>query len=153
MDADKEGFLRSRSSLIQTSGRAARNANSKVLFYADSMTDSMNACIAETERRREIQIAYNTKHGITPKTIEKKLSDSLRQIYGLTAEDGVEADTDSASQLLAKNSQQLDRLIRRKANAMQKAAGKLEFEQAAELRDEINQLKALLISFAEGGDA
>lgn len=152
MDADKEGFLRSRSSLIQTTGRAARNANSRVFFYADRVTDSMRACIDETNRRRTIQMAYNEEHGITPKTIEKKLSDSLRQIYGLANDEESATNVDNADQLLKKyeirTASQLDSLIRRKAKAMQKAAGKLEFEQAAELRDEVNQLKALMIRFA-----
>jgi excinuclease ABC subunit B len=155
MDADKEGFLRSRSSLIQISGRAARNSTSRVFFYADRVTDSMKACIDETTRRRQIQTAYNTAHGITPTTISKDMSLSLREIYGLSNGDGIQtADADSfdpASIMKSYNintTAQLDKLIRTKTKRMQKLAGELEFEKAAELRDEIGKLKAVMISLA-----
>ena len=87
LDADKRGFLRSKSSLIQTVGRAARNSEGYVIFYADSITDAMQACMDETTRRRDIQIAHNEKMGITPTTINKKMQPGLREIYGLTTKE------------------------------------------------------------------
>lgn len=153
MDADKEGFLRSRQSLIQVVGRAARNRDGHVLFYADSITDSMRACIDETERRRAKQLAYNEKHQIEPQTIIKNLPEDLRKIYGLETD---EAATKEGSKRLTsleaagvRNIAELDQLIRKKTKEMKKLAGELEFEKAAEMRDEIQDLKQLMLNFGD----
>ncbi len=145
LDADKEGFLRSRSSLIQVVGRAARNAEGRVIFYADRMTDSMKACIEETERRRTKQLEYNQRFGITPQTVIKSLPEDIRTLYGIERESSsVEQNTLEMSGV--KNSRELDQLIRSKQSEMKKAAQALEFEKAAELRDEIAKLKELMLS-------
>ncbi len=152
MDADKEGFLRSRSSLIQTVGRAARNVNGRVIFYADHITDSMKACIDETDRRRAIQVAYNTENGITPQTIGKKMQPGLREIYGLSAEDGQKPNAalgDLLSEHSIKNIGQLEKLIKKKTKEMQKHAADLDFERAAELRDTIAALKDTMLAFMD----
>ncbi len=151
LDADKEGFLRSRASLIQIVGRAARNAESKVIFYADRMTDSMKACIEETERRRSIQVAYNEAHGITPQTVIKKMPLSLRAMYGLsTPEEEPKTSPGHALDELKrrgiKTKKELDAQIRRLSKQMQKAAAGLDFEEAATLRDEVNQLQEIMRS-------
>ncbi len=152
MDADKEGFLRSRSSLIQVVGRAARNSEGRVIFYADRITDSMRACMDETERRRLIQQAYNEKHGITPQTIIKSLPIDLRKLYGLDPEPEVEASAIAKlSEAGVENVEALEKLIADKQKEMKKYAAALEFEKAAELRDEISRLKTALMSLA--GDA
>jgi excinuclease ABC subunit B len=151
MDADKEGFLRSARSLIQIVGRAARNADSKVIFFADRITDSMKQCLDETARRRQIQIDYNKKHGITPKTIIKTIPEDLRKVYGLATEsDELESpDIKKALALLAKHDiATVEKTIREKTKTMQKAAAELDFEKAAELRDEIRSLKELLLKHA-----
>jgi excinuclease ABC subunit B len=152
MDADKEGFLRSRSSLIQTVGRAARNANGRVIFYADSITDSMQACIDETDRRRAIQMAYNTEKGITPQTIGKKMQPGLREIYGLSADD-VQKPNAAVGDLLSEHSiktiGQLEKLIKKKSKEMQKHAAELDFERAAEIRDTIAALKDTMLAFMD----
>jgi len=151
MDADKEGFLRSARSLIQIVGRAARNADSKVIFFADRITDSMKQCLDETARRRQIQIDYNKKHGITPKTIIKTIPEDLRKVYGLATEsDDLESpDIKKALALLAKHDiATVEKTIREKTKSMQKAAAELDFEKAAELRDEIRSLKELLLKHA-----
>ena len=148
MDADKEGFLRSTRSLIQIVGRAARNADSRVIFFADRITDSMRACFDETDRRRAIQIEYNTKHGITPKTIIKSIPEDLRKIYGITSEADEVLDpmVQEAMKLLEKHDiATLEKTIRDKSRQMQKYAGELEFEKAAEIRNEITKLKTLMI--------
>lgn len=149
MDADKQGFLRSRSSLIQTVGRAARNAGGRVIFYADSMSEAMRQCMDETERRRRIQMQYNTEHGIEPKTIAKKMPPGLRELYGLTEEEEVDRASDRARKLLektgARTPAQLEKLIRKKSREMKKAAADLDFEAAAELRDTIAAMKELLM--------
>ncbi len=150
MDADKEGFLRSRASLIQIVGRAARNANSKVIFYADRITDSMRQCMDETTRRREKQIAYNTAHGISPQSIIKKMAPGLREIYGLNDENvarQISTAADVMKKYKIKTEKELDKLIRRKTKQMQKAAGELQFEEAAELRDEVNTLRDVLLKW------
>lgn len=157
MDADKEGFLRSQRSLIQIVGRAARNVDAKVIFYADKVTDSMQYAIDETQRRRSIQMAYNEKNNIVPKTIIKSMPDDLRTIYGLGDEEkssdsqnNFEQDTlDYLKKSKIKNSTDLTKLIKRKTKEMQKNAGKLEFEKAAELRDELKKLEAMFIVFAD----
>ena len=152
MDADKEGFLRSRSSLIQTVGRAARNAKGRVIFYADRITDSMKACIDETDRRRTIQVAYNTQHGITPQTIDKKMQPGLREIYGLSSDDGHKPNAlveDLLSEHAIKNISQLEKLIKKKSKEMQKHAADLDFERAAELRDTIAALKDAMLTYMD----
>ena len=149
MDADKEGFLRSRSSLIQVVGRAARNAEGRVLFYADSTSKAMKECMEETQRRRKIQIEFNEANGIVPKTIEKKLPLGLREIYGIQ-EDSAHEPKAKASELMkehkVKNRTQLEKLIRKKTSEMKKLAKDLDFEGAAALRDAIYALKDQLMS-------
>ena len=148
LDADKEGFLRSKSSLLQSVGRAARNQDGRVIFYADRVTDSMKACMTETYERRERQHAYNEKHGITPKTVQKSLRSGLREIYGLT-KGKEELFAEKRLELIAKYKIKslagLDKLIRRKTKEMKKAAGNLDFEQAASIRDETKALKQILV--------
>lgn len=138
LDADKEGFLRAERSLIQTIGRAARNANGQVIMYADKITDSMRKAIDETERRRKIQMAYNEKHGITPKTIQKKIRDVIEATK--VAEETAEYQVDSKVKKMTKKERQ--RLIEQMEKEMKTAAKELHFERAAELRDLIIELKA-----------
>jgi excinuclease ABC subunit B len=136
LDADKEGFLRSESALIQTIGRAARNVDGRVILYADHMTGSMERSIKETERRRTLQLAYNKKHGITPQTIIKRInditdhikSDHQKTVSKLILLDELE---------FAKNP---DKLIKSKEKQMEEAVKILDFETAAILRDEIKEL-------------
>ena len=136
LDADKEGFLRSETSLVQTIGRAARNSEGHVIMYADHMTDSMYAAITETERRREIQDEYNKEHGITPQTIKKdirdliKISDEHEEETG-----GYEKDMESMSK------KELKEVIERLSKKMNQAAAELNFELAAQLRDELKEFK------------
>ncbi|MBP9757516.1 MAG: UvrB/UvrC motif-containing protein, partial [Candidatus Pacebacteria bacterium] len=137
MDADKEGFLRSETSLIQTIGRAARNVNGRVLLYADSHTGSMDRAIGETNRRRTIQMAYNAKHGITPETIKKKINDIIGDIQrarGRAVEQLVEQDLNAFGGDVKK-------LVAEKRRQMHDAADSLDFETAALLRDEIQKLE------------
>lgn len=140
LDADKEGFLRAERSLIQTIGRAARNANGKVILYADKVTESMDKAIKETYRRRAIQIAYNEKHGITPQTIRKKVRDVIEATK--VAEQKAEYLAEAKMSKMSKK----DRLslIERLEQEMKEAAKHLQFERAAELRDAIMELKAEL---------
>ena len=152
MDADKEGFLRSRSSLIQIVGRAARNADGRVIFFADKITDSITACLEETNRRRVKQVAYNKEHGITPKTIIKAIPEDLRAIYGISKTDEPILDSDvinSLDDLRIKSVHELDKTIRAKQKEMKKVAGDLDFERAAQLRDEIGRLRELMIRFGD----
>lgn len=151
LDADKEGFLRSRSSLIQIVGRAARNADSRVIFYAMGVTESMRQCMEETKRRREIQIQYNEDHDIVPKTVIKKMPMSLRAMYGLTTteEEPKQSVGSALDQLKArgiKTKKELDAQIRKLTRNMHKAAAALEFEEAAQLRDEVNSLQDIMRS-------
>ena len=142
LDADKEGFLRSETSLIQTIGRAARNAEGHVIMYADNMTDSMQAAISETERRRKIQQEYNTEHGITPQTIKKAVRDLISISKTITKEEQrFEKDPESMSR------QELEKLIKDVEKQMKKAAADLNFEAAAELRDHMVELKKKLQDF------
>ena len=139
LDADKEGFLRSETSLIQTIGRAARNADGHVIMYADSITDSMDAAIRETNRRREIQQAYNEEHGITPQTIRKEVRALIRISKEIAKEEvRMEKDPESMSR------DELTKLIADVQKKMQKAAADLNFEAAAELRDKMIELKKAL---------
>lgn len=137
LDADKEGFLRSETSLIQTIGRAARNVDGRVILYADHMTGSMERAIGETRRRREKQIAYNTKHGITPMTIKKKIHDITDQMES-NHDKAVYANLMLDEQLFAENPAEL---IRIKEEQMNDAVAELDFETAAILRDEIQVIK------------
>ncbi|NRA63678.1 MAG: excinuclease ABC subunit UvrB [Pseudobacteriovorax sp.] len=153
MDADKEGFLRSRSSLIQTVGRAARNDKGRVIFYADSITDSMKACIDETSRRRQIQMEFNSQNLITPKTIAKDMRPGLREIYGLATDDETAKKIDISKHTDEKDFKSiksLEKLIQQKTKEMKKKAAELDFEKAAEIRDLIGILKERLL--VHGGD-
>lgn len=146
LDADKEGFLRSQVSLIQTCGRAARNVNGEVLLYADNMTPSMRGMIAETERRRTIQRDYNEAHGITPSSIQK----AVYAPFGLAAPetfDVVSIEDDAELAMGLKTSYDLDKRIKEVTRAMKEAAKAWEFEQAARLRDELRALKSLALKW------
>ncbi|WP_175640324.1 excinuclease ABC subunit UvrB [Metabacillus schmidteae] len=140
LDADKEGFLRSERSLIQTIGRAARNAEGHVIMYADKMTNSMEIAINETKRRRQIQEEFNEKHGITPQTIQKEIRDAIRAT--MAAEDQEEYETTAASKLTKLTKKERDKVIADMESEMKEAAKALNFERAAELRDLILELKA-----------
>ena len=136
LDADKEGFLRSEVSLIQTIGRAARNSEGHVIMYADVMTDSMRKAIQETERRRNIQEAYNKEHGITPTTIKKAVRDLITVSRAVAeTEDKLKKDPESMTR------KELTKLIGQVEKQMRAAAADLNFEQAAELRDKMIELK------------
>ncbi len=142
MDADKEGFLRSETSLIQTIGRAARNACGKVIMYADKMTDSMDAAISETNRRRQIQMAYNKEHNIIPKTIKKPIENNLLQLVSsyrnledIVAEEMVEMNLSVSD---------IPKLIQKLEKDMHKAAKVLDFERAAEIRDQLKKLREMV---------
>ena len=139
LDADKEGFLRSETSLIQTIGRAARNAEGHVIMYADTITASMRAALDETQRRREVQMAYNEEHGITPKTIQKAVRDLIAVSKKVAASEvQMEKDPESMSE------KELEKLIKELEKQMKKAAADLNFEAAAELRDKLIELKKTL---------
>lgn len=143
MDADKEGFLRSHTSLIQTVGRAARNAEAKVIFYADQMTKSIKSCLAETERRRNKQLAHNKKHGIVPQTIKKELPQDLRAIFGLKQPTDADA-------VPAASTGEIEKTIIAKTKSMKRAAAALDFEKAAQLRDEIQSLRQMQLDVLPG---
>ena len=132
LDADKEGFLRSERSLIQTIGRAARNANGKVIMYADELTDSMEIAIKETNRRRKIQMQYNKEHNITPKTITKEVRDSVKATY---------SEDEKANNIDIKKGESIEDAIDRLTEEMLSFAKNYEFEKAANIRDFINELK------------
>ena len=139
LDADKEGFLRSETSLIQTIGRAARNAEGHVIMYADVMTDSMKQAIEETERRRKVQMAYNEAHGITPQTIKKSVRDLIAVSKKVAAEEvRMEKDPESMSE------KELEKLAKELTKQMKKAAAELNFEAAAELRDKLVEIKRMM---------
>ena len=140
IDADKEGFLRSETSLVQTIGRAARNADGHVIMYADNMTDSMRRAIGETERRRAIQQKYNEEHGITPQTIRKAVRDLISISKEISREE-VRFEKDPESM----DARELTRLIADVEKQMRKAAADLNFEAAAELRDRMVELKKHLL--------
>ncbi|MDP9329622.1 MAG: excinuclease ABC subunit UvrB [Actinomycetota bacterium] len=154
LDADKEGFLRSETSLIQTIGRAARNVDGKVLMYADQITDSMKTAISETQRRRQIQLAYNAEHGIDPQTIRRKVNDILLTIGG-----GEAASTTPKRERRKKAAhpempqEELGRLIQTLEEEMHEAAKDLRFEYAARLRDEVRDLRKELKAMREAGVA
>ena len=139
LDADKEGFLRSGTSLIQTIGRAARNAEGHVIMYADTITDSMRMALDETSRRRKIQMQYNEEHGITPTTIKKAVRD-LISISRVIAKEELRFEKDPESM----DRKELEKLIAEVQKKMQRAAADLNFEAAAELRDKMVELKEKL---------
>jgi len=142
LDADKEGFLRSARSLIQTSGRAARNVSGQVLMYADKITDSIAACLRETERRRAIQSAYNRRHGITPASIRKSIHNILASVYEA---DYLTVPVAAETQAAYATEKELPEIIRRLKDEMKQAARELDFERAAELRDRIKELTTLML--------
>jgi excinuclease ABC subunit B len=141
LDADKEGFLRSGTSLIQTIGRAARHVQGRVLMYADKMTDSMRHAIDETNRRRAVQVAYNTEHGIVPASIVKSVRDLTARMRAV-AEAKADYHTGTAAQL---PKDELARLLKDLEKQMKEAAQQLEFEKAALLRDQIFELRQTLV--------
>tara|TARA_Y200000002_G_C22608357_1_gene632665 strand:- start:495 stop:1244 length:750 start_codon:yes stop_codon:yes gene_type:complete len=145
LDADKEGFLRSETSLIQTIGRAARNAEGKVIMYADKITGSIERALNETNRRKKKQIEYNKKNGITPSTIKKNVTDVLAGVF--------DADTDeSRISATIKNSSKIGANLKTHLNELKlkmlKAAENLEFEEAAQIRDEVKRLEAVDMAIA-----
>jgi excinuclease ABC subunit B len=140
LDADKEGFLRSTTSLIQTIGRAARNAEGRVVLYADVMTDSLRRALEETARRRAKQSAWNEEHGITPQTIKRDISDVLQSVYEQDYVTVDAVDGDETAQFVGKD---IGATIAELEKKMRAAAADLEFEDAARLRDEIKRLEAL----------
>jgi excinuclease ABC subunit B len=139
LDADKEGFLRSTGSLIQTMGRCARNLHGRAVLYADRMTDSMKQAIDKTNRRRAVQQAYNEEHGITPESIVRPVDMSLAKIVGADYVDVAPEEGDGIPEF--KSQEELDKFVARLENDMREAAKKFEFERAAKLRDRIRELR------------
>ena len=152
LDADKEGFLRSETALIQTIGRAARHVNGRVIMYADHMTDSMNAAVTETNRRRAKQVKYNEEHGITPVSIQKAIRDITDQLSSEAKEKAM-AVGESKAEYRTKHDKasrgELEKIISEMEKQMKEAARNLEFEKAAALRDEMYELKAILADEAD----
>ena len=142
LDADKEGFLRSERSLIQTSGRAARNISGKVIMYADKITKSIQACLDETKRRRIIQKKYNKENNITPESIKKSISNVLGSIYEA---DYMTVPIDAKGKIIPAREEDLPALIAKLTKEMKQAAKNMEFEHAAELRDELKELNKILL--------
>jgi excinuclease ABC subunit B len=153
LDADKEGFLRSETSLVQTIGRAARNVDGTVLMYADSVTDSMRAAIDETQRRRQIQLAYNEEHGIDPQTVRKQVTDILLALRGEEVAQVSARDQRMIEAPEGIPSEELERLIQGLEEEMHQAARDLRFEYAARLRDEVHELRKELRQLREAGVA
>jgi len=157
-DADKEGFLRSERSLIQTIGRAARNAEGRVILYADHMTDSMSKAMGETNRRRKVQEDYNTAHGITPTTVKKLVRESVMNIYAAAVPSAPVAGLSKAELKLVmspkaeylKDPKAIDKEVRRLRKKMKSASDALEFEEAAKLRDDVKRLELIQLSLLEG---
>ena len=143
-DADKEGFLRSERSLIQTIGRAARNVHGRVILYADTKTESIKKAMAETDRRRTIQTAYNKEHGITPQTIKKSIPKGLLEVYGKVA--GAKLDH---LEKFIKYPEKIATEIEKLKQKMKQASLDLEFEEAAKYRDEIRRLQLMQLDVLE----
>jgi excinuclease ABC subunit B len=150
LDADKEGFLRSETSLVQTIGRASRNVDGAVIMYADEVTDSMRRALSETNRRRSLQMAYNEEHDIDPQTIRKKVSDILELIQSGDAPPGDRRARElRRREPLDLTEPDLRRLIQSLEEEMHESAADLRFEYAARLRDEVNELRRELKDLAE----
>jgi len=145
LDADKEGFLRSETSLVQTIGRAARNVDSKVILYADRITGSMERAMAETDRRRAKQVAYNEEHGITPASVKKNISDIMDSIY---EKDRVTVKIKSGRGMKELVGDNMKKHLEHLRKEMIKAAENLEFEEAARIRDEVRRLEAVELTVA-----
>jgi excinuclease ABC subunit B len=147
LDADKEGFLRSETSLIQTIGRAARNLGGRVIMYADNMTGSMQRAIDETNRRRQVQARYNEEHGVTPHTVDKVVRETIRS-YDAVAEVIAQYDEKTAEKIKSGNTpmriEDLPILIASLEKEMKDLAKAMEFEKAAKVRDEIQSLRGLM---------
>jgi excinuclease ABC subunit B len=151
LDADKEGFLRSETSLIQTAGRAARNLGGKVILYADRVTGSIERARGECRRRRELQLAYNARHGITPESVRRRIDDVLSSVYEM---DYVTVPLAAEAETPYRSPEEVDREVERRRRKMLQAAANLEFEEAARLRDEIKSLQELAMRlFPEGPPA
>jgi excinuclease ABC subunit B len=151
LDADKEGFLRSKTSLVQTIGRAARNVDGSVIMYADEVTDSMRSALSETNRRRKKQLEYNSEHGIDPQTIRKKVSDILELVSSGDASTVDRRVTElRRREPMDLTTPDLRRLIQSLEVEMNEAAKELRFEYAARLRDEINELTRELRELTDG---
>ncbi len=149
LDADKEGFLRSERSLIQTIGRAARHLNGTAILYADRITDSMQRAMGETERRRNRQLAFNAEHGITPRGVVKRIKDIIDGVYDADSARQELKAAQTAAEYKVMDEKSLTRKVKKIEKEMQDAAKNLEFEKAAVLRDQLKELKALLFGVAE----
>jgi excinuclease ABC subunit B len=149
LDADKEGFLRSERSLIQTIGRAARHLNGTAILYADRITDSMQRAIGETERRRAKQLAFNAEHGITPRGVVKRIKDIIDGVYDADATRQELKAAQTAAEYKVMDEKSLTKKVKKIEKEMQDAAKNLEFEKAAVLRDQLKELKALLFGVEE----
>ena len=146
LDADKEGFLRSRRSLIQTIGRAARNAKGTVILYADTLTRSINEALSETNRRRKIQEDHNKQHNIAPQSVHRKISKDLKTLHGFIDEEiQKKLDPEDLKKQGINSITDVEKSIKKKNLKMKRCAKKLDFENAALLRDEIKNLKAYLL--------
>jgi excinuclease ABC subunit B len=141
LDADKEGYLRSGTSLIQTSGRAARNVGGEVIMYADRVTESMALAIRETERRRDVQAAYNAEHGITPESVQRSIHELLQTVY---ERDYYTVEAQAEPEAFASDGERERRVAELEAQ-MREAARRLDFEQAAELRDRVRALRKQMV--------
>jgi excinuclease ABC subunit B len=149
-DADKEGFLRSERSLIQTIGRAARNINGRVILYGDTITKSMKKAIDETDRRRKIQEDYNLKHNITPVSIKKKIKDGLGELFDGNVSVGIKDKKENLFEKYSGEPAKIEKDIQKLRKKMQKASDSLEFEEAAKVRDEIKRLQILQLNLISG---
>ena len=153
-DADKEGFLRSERSLIQTIGRAARNLNGRVILYADRITDSMQKAMSETQRRRTVQTAYNVEHGITPASVKKKISQGLGEVFDGYLNTPIGQEQSLVASRIAQYSAEPSKIgkeIEKLRKQMKELSQELEFEKAAKIRDEIKRLQLLELSIRDGG--
>jgi excinuclease ABC subunit B len=152
LDADKEGFLRSETSLVQTIGRAARNVDGRVILYADSVTGSMERALAETNRRREKQLAWNAEHGITPQSVKSNIKEIVDSVYERDHV-SVSIGKDRSGRELVEAGANLAAVIKDMEREMREAATNLEFERAAKLRDEIKRLREMELDVLEGEGA